>query len=633
MLFFCIFPHLLAFITIGGFYKLISAKAAQMLALSASVIAVLFSVISFYQIIFERHVLTFPLFQWINVGALSISWSLFADSVTVVMLVVVNVTTLLVQIYSIGYMSHDDNMPKYMSFLSLFAFFMLLLVTSDNLLQLFVGWEGVGLCSYLLIGYWYRKEAASSAGMKAFIVNRVADIFFVIGLITIYFSFDTLVFSEVFAKVPLYLNQTINFSGLNFGLLDFICIMLFLGCMGKSAQILFHTWLPDAMEGPTPVSALIHAATMVTAGVFLVVRCSPLFEESPLSLEIITLVGVITAFFAATIALVQNDIKKIIAYSTCSQLGYMFLACGVSAYPAAMFHLITHAHFKSLLFLGAGAVIHAMNGEQDITKMGGLRKKIPGIYFAMLVGSLALSGVFPFSGFFSKDIILEAALIKGTSISNIAYFIGMVTVALTAFYSFRLMVKVFHMPSHNSTSLHESPKTMLVPLFILSFASTFSGMVCEYLFHIVDSSLAFWRGSIYIYDSSNPLVSLHNLPVLTKSMPLILAVGSIALTYIFYKLPHFWRCPKYLLAMMKNGYYFDAFYDYCFTRNFKKISDFLYKKIDANTIDHYGPNSVVRLLSRCSGYIKNGQNGLVSQYALVMLIGVIFIITWYFIIY
>ena len=417
------------------------------------------------------------IFEWISSGNFTANWSINIDPLSSVMLVVVTFVSALVHIYSIGYMSHDPHKPRFMSYLSLFTFSMLALVVSDNFLQLFFGWEGVGLCSYLLIGFWYRKETANNAAIKAFIVNRIGDFGLAIAIFLIFFFFGSINFDEVFQATSQKVEKNIIFFGFELNLITLICIFLFIGAMGKSAQFLLHTWLPDAMEGPTPVSALIHAATMVTAGVFLVVRCSPMFEYSQVALNLVTVVGLITAIFAASVALVQNDIKKIVAYSTCSQLGYMFFAAGLGAYHVAMFHLFTHAFFKALLFLGAGSVIHAFKDEQDIRKMGGVRKKLPYTYIFMLLGTLALTG-FPFlSGFYSKDAIIEFAYLNNTSLGNYAASIGIFTAFFTSIYSWRLFFKTFHGPFNNKkislNDTHESPLVMLIPLFFLGIGAIF----------------------------------------------------------------------------------------------------------------------------------------------------------------
>ena len=457
--------------------------------------------------IYNNHLI----FEWINSGNFFANWSINIDPLSSVMLVVVTFVSALVHIYSIGYMSHDPHKPRFMSYLSLFTFSMLALVVSDNFLQLFFGWEGVGLCSYLLIGFWYKKDSANKAAIKAFVVNRVGDFGLAIGIFLIFFYFGSINFNEVFQIAPQLIDKKISIFGYEASLITFICLFLFIGAMGKSAQFLLHTWLPDAMEGPTPVSALIHAATMVTAGVFLVVRCSPLFEYSQTALNLVTVVGMITAIFAASVALVQNDIKKIVAYSTCSQLGYMFFAAGVGAYHVAIFHLFTHAFFKALLFLGSGSVIHAFKDEQDIRNMGGVRKKLPYTYIVMLIGTLALTG-FPFlSGFYSKDAIIEFAYLKNSALGNYAAFIGIFTAFLTAIYSWRLFFKTFH-GSYNNKKIpinetHESPLVMLIPLFLLSIGAIFTGYIFKESF-IGHHSNDFWQSSIFFLK----LLSSHILP-------------------------------------------------------------------------------------------------------------------------
>ena len=440
------------------------------------------------------------IFEWISSGGFKANWSINIDPLSSIMLVVVTFVSALVHIYSIGYMSHDPYKPRFMSYLSLFTFSMLALVVSDNFLQLFFGWEGVGLCSYLLIGFWYKKETANNAAIKAFIVNRIGDFGLAIAIFLIFFFFGTINFEEVFQITSQFAEKKISFFGFELNLITLICVFLFIGAMGKSAQFLLHTWLPDAMEGPTPVSALIHAATMVTAGVFLVVKCSPIFEYSQFALNLVTIVGMITAIFAASVALVQNDIKKIVAYSTCSQLGYMFFAAGVGAYHVAMFHLFTHAFFKALLFLGAGSVIHAFKDEQDIRNMGGVRKKLPYTYIFMLLGTLALTG-FPFlSGFYSKDAIIEFAYLRNSTLGNYAATIGILTAFLTSIYSWRLFFRAFHGPYNNKkipiTETHESPLVMLIPLVFLSIGAVCSGYLFKDTF-IGHHSNEFWQSSIF----------------------------------------------------------------------------------------------------------------------------------------
>ena len=471
---------LIASIISGFFGRFIGDRKSEIItSLLVSISAVL-SALVLYEVIVNQYQDNITIATWISSGSLNVNWSMKIDALSAVMLVVVTSVSALVHIYSIGYMSHDPHKPRFMAYLSLFTFAMLMLVTSDNFIQLFFGWEGVGLCSYFLIGFWFKKETANTAAIKAFVVNRVGDFGFALGIFLIFYLFGTVNYTEVFNQIPSVIDEKLNFLGIQINAVDLICILLFIGAMGKSAQIFLHTWLPDAMEGPTPVSALIHAATMVTAGVFLVVRCSPIYEYSELALNIVTVIGMSTAFFAASVALVQTDIKKIIAYSTCSQLGYMFFAAGVGAYNVAMFHLFTHAFFKALLFLGAGSVIHSFQNEQNIKNMGGVWRKLPFTYLMMIIGTLALTG-FPFlSGFYSKDAIIEFAYLEKGSLSNYAAAIGIITAVLTSIYSWRLIFLTFHGSFNNKKldikDLHESPLVMLIPLFILSIGAVFSGI-------------------------------------------------------------------------------------------------------------------------------------------------------------
>src|SRR5271154_1329854 len=454
-------PLLGAFIA-GFFGRWIGDRGAQLVTCLALVIAAVLGSVLFVNVALHGHGRTIDMFTWIDTGDLQIEWALRYDTLSAVMVAMVTLVSAMVHIYSVGYMAHDKSIPRFMAYLSLFTFFMLMLVTADNFVQLFFGWEGVGLCSYLLVGFWYDRPSANAAAIKAFIVNRIGDFGFALGIFTVYLIFGSLQFDTVFAAAPDVAHNTIPFLGFDVDAITIACILLFIGAMGKSAQLGLHTWLPDAMEGPTPVSALIHAATMVTAGVFMLARLSPLFEYSPVALGIVVVVGGTTAIFAASIGMAQNDIKRVIAYSTCSQLGYMFFAAGVSAYGAAMFHLITHAFFKALLFLGAGSVIHAVSGEQDMRKMGGLRSLIPATYVLMWIGSLSLAGIWPFAGYYSKDTILEAAWAAGGFIGNYAYCLGILTAFLTAFYSWRLLFMTFHGKPRASREImnhvHESPK-------------------------------------------------------------------------------------------------------------------------------------------------------------------------------
>jgi NADH-quinone oxidoreductase subunit L len=548
------------------------------------------------------------------------------------MLVLVTFVSALVHIYSIGYMDEDKSVPRFMSYLSLFTFFMLILVTSNNFLQLFVGWEGVGLASYLLIGFWFKKPSANKAAMKAFIVNRVGDFGLIIAIALIYLTFGSVNFAEVFVAVPNFLENHFTIFGTEFNTITAIAILLFVGAMGKSAQIGLHTWLADAMEGPTPVSALIHAATMVTAGVFLVARCSPIFEYSPLALSVVTIVGATTAIFAATIAITQNDIKKIIAYSTCSQLGYMFFACGVSAYSAGIFHLLTHGFFKALLFLGAGSVIHAMHHEQDIRKMGGLWKKIPFTFAIMWIGSLALAGFPPFAGFYSKDAILEAAFMSHETFGKTAFYLGITAAFLTAFYSWRLLFLVFNGKNradhHTFDHAHEAPKTMLAPLLLLAIGALASGFVGQHLLHMISFENNFFANAIFTTPDNKILEEIHHTPALVKSLPMILGVIAIAFAYLFYvskpQIPT--KIAKALPPLYKlslNKWYFDEIYDFIFVRGIKKLGIKLWQIFDIKIIDGAGPNGLAAACKTLAGRISKIQTGYIYHYALAMALGTI----------
>ena len=548
------------------------------------------------------------------------------------MLVVVTFVSSLVHIYSIGYMSHDPHKPRFMSYLSLFTFSMLALVVSDNFLQLFFGWEGVGLCSYLLIGFWYKKETANNAAIKAFIVNRIGDFGLAIAIFLIFFFFGTINFQEVFQATSQFAEKEIAFLGLESNLITLICVFLFIGAMGKSAQFLLHTWLPDAMEGPTPVSALIHAATMVTAGVFLVVRCSPIFEYSQFALNLVTIVGMITAIFAASVALVQNDIKKIVAYSTCSQLGYMFFACGIGAYHVAMFHLFTHAFFKALLFLGAGSIIHAFKDEQDIRNMGGVRKKLPYTYIFMLLGTLALTG-FPFlSGFYSKDAIIEFAYLKNSSLGNYAAVIGILTAFLTSIYSWRLFFKAFHGPFNNKKTplneTHESPLVMLIPLLFLGAGAIFSGYLFKSTF-IGHHSNEFWLGSIFFLNE----IKHEAIPLWFLIITPILVLISIPISFYLFilnpkVLEDFKNTNKPLYNFLLNKWYIDEFYEKAFVNPAKRIGSIFWKKGDIGIIDRFGPDGISKLVKIISNKTGRLQTGFIYDYAFVMLLGLSILLTY-----
>jgi len=468
-----IFLPLIGAVIAGFFGRRLGDKGSQLVTSGLVILSAVISVIAFIDVAMMGNPFTVDLATWISSGTFEARWALRFDTLTAVMLVVVTLVSSCVHVYSIGYMHHDHSIPRFMAYLSLFTFAMLMLVTADNLLQLFFGWEGVGVCSYLLIGFWYDRPSANAAAIKAFVVNRVGDFGFALGIVGCYLLFDSIAFETIFREAPAMAQASLTFIGIEFPALEIICFLLFIGAMGKSAQLGLHTWLPDAMEGPTPVSALIHAATMVTAGVFLVARMSPVFEYAPETLGFITFIGAATAFFAATIGLTQTDIKRVIAYSTCSQLGYMFFACGVSAYPAAIFHLMTHAFFKALLFLGAGSVIHAMSDEQDMRKMGGIWRHIKKTYILMWIGSLALAGLPFFAGFFSKDIILESAFASGSTIGTLAFVLGILAACMTAFYSWRLLFMTFHGEPQADEKVmahvHESPPALPLVRWRLSW--------------------------------------------------------------------------------------------------------------------------------------------------------------------
>ena len=610
---------LIASIISGFFGKLIGDRSSEIITSLLVSISAIFSVLVLYEVVVNQYQENIIIATWISSGSLEVNWSMKIDSLSAVMLVVVTSVSALVHIYSIGYMSHDPHKPRFMAYLSLFTFAMLMLVTADNFIQLFFGWEGVGLCSYFLIGFWFKKESANKAAIKAFVVNRVGDFGFALGIFLIFYLFGTVNYTEVFAEIPNITDKNLLFLGITFNAVDLICLLLFIGAMGKSAQILLHTWLPDAMEGPTPVSALIHAATMVTAGVFLVVRCSPIYEYSDLALNIITIVGMSTAFFAATVALVQNDIKKIIAYSTCSQLGYMFFATGVGAYNVAMFHLFTHAFFKALLFLGSGSVIHAFKDEQNINNMGGVWKKLPYTYSLMIIGTLALTG-FPFlSGFYSKDAIIEFAYLRGNTTGYYAAGIGIFTAFLTSIYSWRLIFKTFHGEYNNKEikidETHESPIVMLIPLVLLSIGAIFAGFLFKELFIGYEGLNNFWRDSIFFLK---PLSTDHP-PLWFLLLTPTLVILSIPLAYYLFlknrNLPErLASINKPLYQFLLNKWYFDELYDVLFVKPSKKLGLFLWKFFDLKIIDGFGPDGISSMIKKFSVKANKFQSGYIYQY-------------------
>ncbi|MEJ6593952.1 NADH-quinone oxidoreductase subunit L [Parasphingorhabdus sp.] len=600
-----------------------------------------------------------PVLTWIVSGDLNFDWALRVDALTAVMLVVVTSVSALVHLYSWGYMDEDPDQPRFFAYLSLFTFAMLMLVTANNLVQMFFGWEGVGLASYLLIGFWFKKPSANSAAIKAFVVNRVGDLGFMLGIFGTFLVFGTVSIPEILEAAPGMAGSTITFAGMRLDTMTILCLLLFVGAMGKSAQLGLHTWLPDAMEGPTPVSALIHAATMVTAGVFMVCRLSPMFETSPVALMVVTIVGASTAIFAATVGLVQHDIKRVIAYSTCSQLGYMFFAAGVGAYSAAMFHLFTHAFFKALLFLGAGSVIHSMHHEQDMRYYGGLRKHIPFTFWAMMAGTLAITGVGivglgGFAGFYSKDAIIEVAFASGTEVGQFAFAIGVLAALLTSFYSWRLMFLTFwgtprwiqseHIqhsvhktPEQASTDPtggyhpHESPLTMLIPLGMLATGAVFAGFLFHNQFVEAAEGAVFWAGSLAFNE--HLMHEIHNVPLwvkLASTVAMLTGLGTAIFMYFFGK-----DRPARLAATFSplyqfffNKWYFDELYHLIFIRPAFWLGRLFWKTGDEGTIDRFGPNGIASVIASGSGVMKRFQSGYIYTYALVMLLGLAAAATW-----
>ncbi len=627
-----IFLPLLGFLFCFLIGKQFNYKVYQISTTSILFLCTLFSWIIFIQFINNKETEIIFILNWITSGNFIVNWSIRLDTLTAVMFIVVTTVSACVHLYSIGYMEEDPSKIRFMGYLSLFTFFMLVLVSSNNLLQMFFGWEGVGLASYLLIGFWHHKESANKAAIKAFVVNRVGDFGYAIGIAGIFYIFGTISFDSIFSQVDRFSDHQIQFLSFSFPTLDFLCFLLFIGAMGKSAQLGLHTWLPDAMEGPTPVSALIHAATMVTAGVFLVARMSPLYEFATFTNLFITFIGAATAIFAASIALTQNDIKRVIAYSTCSQLGYMFFAAGVGAYNASIFHLTTHAFFKALLFLSAGSVIHAMHHEQDMRKMGGLFKKIPFTASMMWIGSLAIIG-FPYlSGYYSKESILENAFYASNGIAYFAYLVGILTALLTAFYSWRLLFLTFHGEnrSNNKTydHAHESPLVMTAPLFILAIGSIFSGIFFADYF-IGYYKKEFWDNAILLTESSHKYLPLTQ-SLISKSA---VAVGILVCVLIYSNNLNRAKNLSYnldpLYSLSKNKWYVDELYHKVFVLTFFKLANFFWKRGDEKTIDGLGPNGVSWIISKSSSYVSLFQSGYLFHYAFAMLGGLVIILTWF----
>jgi len=648
-----VFLPIIASLIAGLFGRVIGARASELVTTGALFVSAALSLIAFYDVTLMGHSHLVQVLPWIYSGDLRADWTIRVDALTGVMLVVVTGVSSLVHLYSIGYMADDPGRPRFFSFLSFFTFAMLMLVTANNFLQMFFGWEGVGVASYLLIGFWYKKPEANAAAIKAFIVNRVGDFGFALGIFGIFYVFRTLDFDAVFAAAPAMAGKTFVFAGYNVDILTTLCLLLFVGAMGKSAQIGLHTWLPDAMEGPTPVSALIHAATMVTAGVFLVCRCSPLFEHAPNALAFVTFIGATTAFFAASVGLFQNDIKRVIAYSTCSQLGYMFFAAGVSAYGAAMFHLFTHAFFKALLFLAAGSVIHAMHHEQDMRRMGGLARSIPFTWAMMLIGNLALTGVglpvlqLGLAGFYSKDAIINAAFLSHASMGTYAFILTLTAAGMTSFYSWRQFLMTFHgryrgqdathgHDDHHAPALsevHESPMVMLAPLAVLAAGAVVAGFVFRGDF-TGEKSLTFWHGAVAAIAGNGLSPISENVPLWVELAPFVMTLAGFAVAFYYYilhpELPARMAAKKGLLyTFLYNKWYFDELYDFLFVQPAMKLGRFLWKFGDGTVIDGLGPDGVAaRVLDATRGAVRL-QSGYVYHYAFAMLIGVVALATWF----
>lgn len=642
-----VFLPLIGFLIAGLGGRSIGARASELVTCSFMVIVAVLSWIAFFAIgLHGVDALPIPVMQWVSSGGLSFNWAFRIDTLTVVMLVVVNTVSALVHIYSIGYMHHDPSRPRFFAYLSLFTFMMLMLVTSDNLLQMFFGWEGVGLASYLLIGFWYQRPSANKAAMKAFIVNRVGDFGFLLGIFGVFVIFGAVGFDAIFSKAVTG-NFVPKLHFLNWDLsrqtaLTVVCLLLFVGAMGKSAQFLLHTWLPDAMEGPTPVSALIHAATMVTAGVFMVARMSPIFELAPTAWVVITFIGATTAFFAATVGLVQNDIKRVIAYSTCSQLGYMFVALGIGAYGAAVFHLFTHAFFKALLFLGAGSVIHAVSDEQDMRRMGGLRKYIPTTYWMMVIGTLALTGVgipgtiIGTAGFFSKDAIIESAFAATNPAAGYAFWLLVIAALFTSFYSWRLIFMTFHGKPRATADImhhvHESPPVMLIPLLLLGAGALFAGIVFQPYF-FGNAYQHFWNDALFTAATNNIMEAAHHVPLLVKWSPFLVMVIGFVMAFLFYIVAP--SVPRGLAAafpriynFLLNKWYFDELYNVLFVRPAFAVGNFLWKVGDGKIIDGLGPNGIAARVMDVTNKVVRLQTGYLYHYAFAMLIGIAALITW-----
>jgi proton-translocating NADH-quinone oxidoreductase chain L len=630
---------LLGSIAAGFFGRFLGFRGAAIITTSCVLTSSILSCIAFYEVALSGSPCYIKLAPWFFSEMFDASWGFYFDSLTVVMLIVVTFVSTLVHIYSISYMSGDPHIPRFMCYLSIFTFFMLMLVTADNFIQMFFGWEGVGLASYLLISFWFTRLQASKASIKAMLVNRVGDFGLALGIMALFSVFKTVDFPTVFACAPQFAETSFIFCNFKLDTLNTICILLFVGAVGKSAQLGLHTWLPDAMEGPTPVSALIHAATMVTAGVFMIARCSPLFEYAPTALVVVTFVGAMTCFFAATTGIVQNDLKRVIAYSTCSQLGYMVFACGLSNYSVGVFHLMNHAFFKALLFLSAGSVIHALSDQQDMRKMGGVVQLLPFTYAMMLIGSFSLAG-FPFlTGFYSKDVILELAYAKYTISGNFAYWLGSICVLFTSYYSFRLLFLTFISPTAAyKTSIahaHDAPPIMAIPLILLAFGSLFVGYLAKDMMIGLGSS--FWGNSIFILPKNILLLESEYIPQSQKFLPLIFTVLGAILAFIInyaktketYAFKTTWL-GKSLYYMLNKRWFFDKVYnDFIGQKALSFGYHTSFKTLDKGVFEILGPFGISILFQRFTSHISKLQSGMIYHYAVVMLIGLTLLITIY----
>ena len=661
-----VFLPLIGSLVAGLFRRQLGARNAEIVTTSLVGVSAFLSWIAFFWVGFGSGATHVVVANWLTVGSLQIDWAFRVDTLTVVMLVVVNTVSTLVHVYSIGYMEEDPHKQRFFAYLSLFTFAMLMLVTADNLVQMFFGWEGVGLASYLLIGFWYDRPSANAAAIKAFVVNRVGDFGFSLGIFLVFALTGSVAFDTIFAAAPGLATKSFHAFGFTGNALTIACLLLFMGAMGKSAQFLLHTWLPDAMEGPTPVSALIHAATMVTAGIVMVARLSPLFDLAPHALNFVTIIGGTTAFFAATIGLVQNDIKRVIAYSTCSQLGYMFVALGVGGYSIAVFHLFTHAFFKALLFLGAGSVIHAVHHEQDMRKMGGLASKIPATFWMMIIGTLALTG-FPFTaGYFSKDAIIEAAYVSTRPAANYAFLMTVIAAGLTSFYSWRLIFMTFgsgspqlatashdtpathaadnhHVAAHSHAAdaghgeghhePHESPKAMLIPLYVLAAGALFAGLLFKHRF-IGSGAESFWKEALFTSDKNHILESIEHVPFLVEMIPTLMMLLGFGVALYMYELApgsaqRLAERNRPLYLFLLNKWYFDELYNLIFVRPAFWIGRLLWKGGDGRIIDGFGPDGVAQAVLDATNRVVKIQTGFVYHYAFAMMLGVAAFITWY----